>query len=92
MNNKRVEYMDTLKGLLIILVVFGQNTLLILGLHYYILFFLRMSYKVLKLNEITKEFLGTYFLEGIFTILVSYIMILVKEQMLTRRRYGAIKV
>lgn len=83
--SKKLENISILK-------VLGQNTLLILGTHYYVLFFLRLGYKVLKLNEVTKEFFGTYFLEGIFTILVSYIMILVKEQMLTRRKYDVIKI
>lgn len=41
--SKKLESLSILKKL-------GQNTLLILGTHYYILFFLRVGYKVLKLS------------------------------------------
>lgn len=58
----------------------GQNTLLILGTHYYILFFLRVGYKVLKFNEKLKENIGIFFIEAILTIFISYILIIIKEK------------
>lgn len=63
-----------------ILKILGQDTLLILGIHYYILFFLRASYKILRLNDIVVEKIGLFFIEGFLTIIISYILIKIKEK------------
>ena len=73
--SKKLEKIYILKTL-------GQNTLLILGTHYYILFFLRMSYKVLRLNEELIEKIGLFFIEGFLTIIISYILIKLKEKLI----------
>lgn len=71
--SKKLENLSILK-------ILGQNTLLILGTHYYILFFLRVGYKVLKLSEVSKEKIGIFFIEAILTISISYILIKLKEK------------
>ncbi|MGL5354985.1 MAG: hypothetical protein ACRDAQ_00325 [Cetobacterium sp.] len=60
----------------------GKNTIYILGLHYYILYFMRMSYKIFGFNDIVKEKIGLYFIEGVVAVLIGYIIIRVKDWML----------
>ena len=71
--SKKLENLSILK-------ILGKNTLLILGTHYYILFFLRVGYKVLKLSEVSKEKIGIFFIEAILTISIIYILIKLKEK------------
>ncbi|MGL5427917.1 MAG: hypothetical protein ACRDAS_08405 [Cetobacterium sp.] len=61
---------------------FGKNTMYILGLHYYILFFMRIGYKVLGLNEVMKEKIGLYFIEAVVAVIISYIIIRVKDYLI----------
>ena len=64
---------------------FGKNTILIVGTHYYILFVLRSVYKILRLSESVKEKIGIFFIEGILTVIISYLLILLKEEWLVKK-------
>lgn len=62
-----------------ILKLFGKNTIYILGLHYYILLFMGIGLKLLKIQEELIEKIGLYFIQALIVLILSYTIIKIKE-------------